>query len=189
MNKRRITTEAQKAASRANGRKSIGAPRNPRVTQAFDAPAAKRLAKLVLLEGESPTIFLTLARQIHEELAPKSHIELILSAKILLAYWRQMRAWSLERSSITQAVGSTTGPDQPIGTPTDLGARGIEALGPAGRFTLSEYEARYDRQFSRSLAAFLRYREAQAPKEMSFDTPTLGSERKQSNFPLPDPEE
>ena len=168
MIKRRITTEAQRNASRANGRKSTGTPHASRTPLAFDAAATKRLAKMVLLEGESPTIFLTLARQLHEELAPQNPVEHILSAKIFLAYWRQMRAWSLERTAITQAAGSTVSPSQPIGIPTNLGARGIEALGAPGRFTLSEYEARHDRQFSRSLAAFFRYRQAQAPKEMSF---------------------
>ena len=189
---RRPRTEAQKAASRANGLKSTGGSRtrNSAAPLAFDTAASKRLANMVLLEGESPAIFLKLAREVHDELAPQSHIEEMLAAKLLLAYWRQLRAWSLERCSINRAAsGAMANSEAATCSAAEFGARGIEALGVTGRFAISEYEARFDRQFARSLAAFTRYRKAQATQETRFDTPTLGSDGKQSNSTHPDPEE
>ena len=95
-------SEAQRAASRANGCKSQG-PRTAAGKSRARRNAIKhglRAASLGILptDGDAPP--LSLADAVHDRLAPTDVIEIELTEGIALAYWRLRRARQLEEALV-----------------------------------------------------------------------------------------
>jgi hypothetical protein len=95
-------SEAQRAASRANGRKSSG-PRTSAGKGRSRRNALKhglRAGSLAILPTDVDAPSLSLAAAVHDRLAPADVIEIELTEGIALAYWRLRRARQLEEALI-----------------------------------------------------------------------------------------
>jgi hypothetical protein len=91
-------SEAQRAASRANGRKSCG-PRSAAGKSASRRNALKhglRAASLAMVAVEASGSALTLAGAVRDRLAPADVIEDEISEAMALAFWRLRRAREIE---------------------------------------------------------------------------------------------
>ncbi len=163
-------TENQKRAAQQNGSKSKGP-----VTARGKANSAQNglrhgmLARTVVLPDESRPRFDALLASYYRDLEPGSAIEETLIEKMVVAQWRQMRAWSMEKTGI--ALGSTGDragdfPDNPLARDTSA------FLDPnSGHSTLNRYEISCDRQFLRNLKQFHALKSQRlAEKSKNFDT-------------------
>jgi hypothetical protein len=95
-----MRTQAQIAASRANGAKSRGpATTIGRAISAQNSTAHGLAgAKLVVIEGESTDRWQALLEACHHEFQPETEIETELVTEIAAARWRLRRCWSMETS-------------------------------------------------------------------------------------------
>ncbi len=134
-----MPSERQKAASRANGAKSRG-PVTPegKLRSSRGNVEQGMLARTVVLDGESRHRFHALMTSLREELKPETAIENLLVHKMAVAHWRLLRVWGMEKA----AIGS-----QP------------PASGIADKH-VNIYEMRFDRQFTRALDRFEKFRAA-----------------------------
>ena len=134
-----MPSEEQKAASRANGARSRG-PLTPEGKLRSSRSNVERalLVRTVVLESESRERFHALMTSLQEELKPETAIENLLVHKMAVAHWRLMRAWGLEKAGI--------------------GAR-PPANGIADKH-VNVHEMRLDRQFTRALDRFEKFRAA-----------------------------
>jgi hypothetical protein len=153
-----MASEKQRAASRANGAKSRGP-----VTPEGRLSSARRplsrinsergmLASTVVLDVESRPRFRALLTSLQEELKPETPIENLLIHKMAVAHWRLMRAWGMERSCANQGVHESEPPGS-SGVPTSAAA-----IFRKSGLHLTEYEMRFDRQFTRNLDRYERFR-------------------------------
>jgi hypothetical protein len=140
-----MASEKQKAASRANGAKSRG-PVTPegKLRSSRSNVEHGMLARTVVLDVESRPRFDALMTSLQEELKPETTIENLLIHKMAAAHWRLMRVWGMERSGLSQEVN-------------DAGPSDALAVGKSGAH-LNEYEMRFDRQFTRALDRFEKFR-------------------------------
>ncbi|MCC6540260.1 MAG: hypothetical protein IT162_22120 [Bryobacterales bacterium] len=160
---RRKTTEAQRAAARANGARSQG-PVTPEGTARSAAnstrhglTAAGRTAATVCIFGETHEEFEELHAALIEEHNPATATEALLVEEMATARWRQQRIWNLESTTIDKHAGRVT--------PEVMAAYAEQATEPLIIATAVEdladnsnvlglylrYEARLSRQFDRCL--------------------------------------
>lgn len=144
-----MRSDKQIAASRNNGVKSRG-PVTPegKLSSARANLRHGMLARTVLLDGESRERFNALMNSLEEDLQPESAIERLLVHKMVVAHWRQMRIWGLEKAGISHEAARQQG---------DAITRDAIAFRTSDTH-MSEYEMRCDRQFSRALDRFERFR-------------------------------
>ncbi len=192
---KRSPTQAQIDAARQNGAKSKG-PRKRSAKAALVTTHLDRLSQIVLLPEESVKLFKKMGQSVFKELSPETEIEAVFVTKAVLACWRQFRAVGLESSIIGRAI--VNGSDHGFGGtvpadahPSERAGAAFESMDATGRFAISQYEARFDRQFIRSLEAFHRYRASRLRRiaEKS-DSGKLnpGSTTKQTESPDAEPE-
>jgi hypothetical protein len=167
-----MPSDKQIAASRANGAKSRGpiTPEGKLKSARSGTPAIRggvdaMLARTVVLDGESRDRFHTLLTSIREELQPQTPIEHLLTHKMAVAHWRLLRVWGMEKAGIAAASGSNL---------TDAPTRDGEAFGKSGAH-LNEYEMRFDRQFTRALDRFERFRAARTRQLQQTKSPEVNS--------------
>ena len=96
---------------------------------------------------ESLPRFRTLMTSLQEELKPETAIENLLIHKMAVSHWRLMRVWGMERSGLSNEV-NVSGPPH-----------------------LNEYEMRFDRQFTRALDHFARFRATRTRHPQQTKTP------------------
>ncbi len=155
-----MASEKQKAASRANGARSRGPVTPEGKHKSSRRPLAQRdvergmLARTVVLDGESRPRFDALLTSLQEELKPGTPIENLLIHKMAVAHWRLMRVWGMERSGVSHAARESGPPESP-----DVPTCDVLAFGKSGVHR-NEYEMRFDRQFTRALDHFERFRAA-----------------------------
>lgn len=147
-----MATDKQQAASRANGAKSRG----PVTQEGKDKCSLNRLrhgilARTVVLPGESTERFHELLTSLREELAPQTAIENLLIQKMVVAQWRQMRMWGIEKAGLVHEVRNQPAADAAQDPPTRdaLAFRSLSGQSRTGLINL--HEARYDRQFTSAL--------------------------------------
>ena len=150
-----MPSDKQIAASRANGAKSRG-PVTPEGKRRSSRSNTDRtnveramLARTVVLDGESRDRFHALLTSLQDELQPKTAVENLLIHKMAAAHWRLMRVWAMEKASIAQ------GPTAP--GIADAAARDALAFSKSNAH-MNEYEMRFDRQFTRALDRFEKFR-------------------------------
>jgi hypothetical protein len=160
-----MPSDKQIAASRANGAKSRG-PVTPAGKQRSSRGSVETmLARAVVLDGESRERFHALLISIRDELQPQTAIENLLTHKMAIAHWRLMRVWGMEKAGIAASGDSCN---------ADPAARDRQALGKSGAH-LNEYEMRFDRQFTRALDRFERFRAARTRQLQQTRTPEVNS--------------
>jgi hypothetical protein len=119
-----MRTEAQKAASRANGAKSRGptteegkrrsaanaafstGPRTPEGKARCSRNAEKSaiLANAIALRGESTVEFLELLAELQNTFQPEGFLENRVVETITVNEWRRRRMWTLEMGTVSHAT-------------------------------------------------------------------------------------
>lgn len=167
-----MPSDKQIAASRANGAKSRGpvTPEGKLRSSRSGSPGLRggveaMIARAVVLDGESRERFHALLTSLRDELQPGTAIEHLLTHKMAVAHWRLMRVWGMEKAGIAGSADSPT---------TDAPARDGQAFGKSGAH-LNEYEMRFDRQFTRALDRFERFRAARTRQLQQIKTPEVNS--------------
>ena len=148
-NRNYTRTEAQIEASRING----AASRGP-VTEEGKAISSRNnmrhgfLSNTVLIPGESQEEFDNLLAAIVAEFEPRTESEMLLVEGMVVANWRQLRAWAMDASGMAVAMEaqSETAPEL-LGRP--LAYRAWAALDELGRSGTSERNNRFETRFSR----------------------------------------
>ncbi|MES1262642.1 MAG: hypothetical protein ABUS49_12990 [Acidobacteriota bacterium] len=152
-----MASDKQIAASRANGAKSRGpvTPEGKRRSSRKSLHDAL-IARVVVLEAESRERFNALLVSLQQELQPETAIENLLVQKMAVAHWRQMRVWGMEKAGIAHDART-------------VGVQSAEIQDPATRDAIAfrvsstrigDSEMRFDRQFSRALDRFEKFRAA-----------------------------
>ena len=142
-------------ASRANGAKSRG----PVTTAGKRISSRNRirhgiLSRTVVLEGEDSRVFQHLLSELHAEFDPHGPVETALMEKMAVAHWREMRIWGLEKASLDHEIRQHASESADPPTQAAIAFRALSDESRASEL-LNRYEARYDRQFARSLARLL----------------------------------
>jgi hypothetical protein len=152
-------TAIGRQASAANSAKSTG-PTSPegRARVAQNAIRHGMLAEAIVLNEESSEQFSSLLARLTEELQPETGIETRLVEVMAVADWRRMRLWCIEKEQLAdetlkQALDGCNGTGR---DPAKCTALAFRALSDNSRSLdlINRYEARYDRQYLRTLARF-----------------------------------
>jgi hypothetical protein len=121
------------------------------------------LAEAIVLDTESSDQFATLLSRLTEELQPETGIETHLVEVMAVAEWRIMRLWCIEKEELVnetqkQALDGCNGTGQ---NPAKCTALAYRALSDGSRLLdlINRHEARYERQYFRTLARFEARRE------------------------------
>lgn len=157
-----MSTERQKQASRANGRKSHGATTPERkLASSRNAITHGMLSTTIVLKGESRDRFLWLLDALLEEFQPQTPFEQSLIENMAVARWRQMRIWGLEKVSMEDEMQKQSGLFNASEDPATRMARAFRTLSDDSRSLelINRYEARYDRQYLRAHRRFLELRD------------------------------
>jgi hypothetical protein len=162
-------TDAGRLASAANSAKSTG-PTSPE-GQARSSQNAVRYGMLtdaIVLDAESSDQFAALLARLTEELQPDSGIETHLVEVMAVAEWRTMRLWCIEKEELVnetqkQALDGGNGAGQ---NPAKCTALAYRALSDRSKLLelLNRHEARYERQYFRTLTNFEARREKNKKK-------------------------
>ncbi len=156
-------TDCQKAASRANGRKSLGATSNAgRYNSARNNLKHGVLAATLLLPGEDPDDFSVLYHSVANEFEPSTEIERTLVQVMVAAQWRLKRIWSLEQAALLKQSAASV---EPSTVTTSEGTWEIPAARNAAAFQsvhtrsgtgsiMQLAESRYQRQLNQALDQF-----------------------------------
>jgi hypothetical protein len=145
-----MRSQKQIEASRINGAKSRGPVTTiGRLNSAHPNWRQSLLSRSIVAKDESRDRFNEIHRALVQELQPTTAIENLLVQKMMVAQWRQMRLWGLEKRSV------------------DLQRAFDSQVGMS--------ESRYDRQFNRSLATLLSLRENKKAPEPAKCPSTLGA--------------
>jgi hypothetical protein len=157
-----MASEKQKAASRANGAKSRGPVTPDGKLRSARSPLCRSdvergmLARTVVLDRESRPRFCALMTSLQEELKPETTIENLLTHKMAAAHWRLLRVWGMERSGLSN----------------DVNDAGLPESGKSG-VHLNDYEMRFDRQFTRALDQFEKFRAARTQHVQQTKAPAV----------------
>ncbi len=161
----RERSEAQKEASRLNGAQSHGP-----VTEEGKAISARNalrhglVANTILIPGESAEEFRRLLAGQIVEFEPQTPNELMLVEAMVVAKWRQMRAWGLTAAAHTREIHAQD-EKSPEVVGLDMPTRAwiaLEQLDKASSSTrlIHQYEGRYAREFLRNRRELLALRRA-----------------------------
>ena len=157
-----MRSQKQIEASRANGAKSRGPVTTlGRHNSAHPNWRKSLLSRSIVAKNECRDRFDEIHTALIQELQPATAIENLLVQKMMVAQWRQMRLWGMEKSSIAA---------EPSGLPERA----------------SIFESRYDRQFDRALAAIERRRGLKTkaePATRSKQTETPPGPTRQTDHP------
>ena len=153
-----MRTERQQQASRANGAKSRG-PKTPegKARSSQNSVIHGLLAKTVLIEGESASLFLALQAQLTDEFAPATPFESTLVDMMVSARWRSLRIQGLETSGIDDTVKSTPSPEE-LDESTRV-SRALLNTDGGGEGKMRRYEAHYERLHTRAFNTLVKYRQ------------------------------
>ena len=185
-----MRTDKQKAASRANGRKSRG-PVTPEGKLRARENALKHghLAQTVLLPCESPAAFQDTLDSFLEEFNPQSAHQSACLQEMVVAVWRRFRTWFVENAMFTDALAPH------LHLPSGEAMRAaLATLAAKPEYALlNRYETRISRTYYRAHLGLLRSLGSQTPNEPTPDlTPSPATQNTHENllqFPRPDPPE
>lgn len=154
----RLITEAQKAASRANGRKSRG-PVTEQGKRNSSRNAVKHglLGNSLMLDPESRGHFDALNNSLMATFDPQDAAERMHVETVAAARWRLSRLWAVQSAAINHELRRQLPnmTDEDAATRVMLAMRSLDENGNSLR-TLSLYEHRFDRQQRDALEALRR---------------------------------
>jgi hypothetical protein len=161
----RERSEAQKEASRLNGAQSHGP-----VTEEGKAISSRNslrhglVANTIFIPGEAPEEFQCLLAGQVLEFEPRTHNELMLVEAMVVAKWRQMRAWGLTAAAHAREIHAQD-EKSPETADLDMPTRAwiaLEEIDKSGSTLrrLHLYEGRYAGEFLRNRQELLDLRRA-----------------------------
>ena len=171
-------SEAQIAASRANGAKSKG-PVTPE-GKAISAQNAERhgiFASICTIQGEAPELFASLIADLYETWTPTDEHERALVDTMAMALWRRTRIAALESAAINLQLAKSE-----IQNPeTTHHYLAVTSLADESRSfeLLNRYEARFTRMYERAARSLMAYRKFRQQET---------AEAIPEHLPEPDPE-
>jgi hypothetical protein len=150
-----MTSQRRLTSSRANGAKSRG-PLDPeaRLRSARNNLRHGLLAKLILLKDEKPQVLVDLIAAFERDFSPSNEVERALVENLAINRWRLLRLFTIERANLQAEIDTFDSSQQDAATRAALAFR---SLGDQSRSLdlLNRYEARFERQFARSLSLIL----------------------------------
>jgi hypothetical protein len=151
-----MSSNRKSRASRANGAKSSG----PKTTESKARSAASNLkhgllAHTIVLKEENIQAFTDLLAALEREFHPKSETELALVHNMAAGRWRLIRILAIERATLQIEMEKHDPGEQPPSTRAAISFRTLADDSHCLQL-LARYEARYDRQFTRSLSILLK---------------------------------
>ena len=160
-----MRSDKQKAASRANGRKSRG-PVTPEGKLRSRPNALKHghLAECVLLPFESPADFQANLDCFLQEFNPQTAHQTACVHEMVVAVWRRFRAWFAENAMFTDALA----PHQHLSTTAALQAALATLASKPEYALLNRYETRISRSYYRAHQGLLRGLRSQTPNEIGW---------------------
>lgn len=148
-----MTSNRKIKSNRLNATKSTG-PRTPegKARSSQNRRTHGLLSEAIAIEGENPARFNEIHQSLIAELQPQTPVEHILVENLAVYRWRTMRVWVLENAAVSHEIRRQSGQTEAETRPTRA-ALAYRALTDETRWldVFSRYEARFDRQFSRSL--------------------------------------
>jgi hypothetical protein len=148
-----MRSEAQTAASRANGSKSRGPITNIGLSISAQNSTTHGLAgsKLIVIEGESTDRWQALLEACHREFQPETEIEIELVTEIAAARWRLRRSWSMETSLFDMEIAKQR--ENPQFEPQDYESQHAAAARDLGHDMrlMDRYETRMRRSYERAV--------------------------------------
>ena len=153
------------ATAQANGQKSQG-PKTEAGKLKCAAAAALQikhglLAQTVVLNGESPTRFAALLDSFVATYHPVTEPEHAAVTKMVVAYWRQMRAWSIQKIDFDREMARQD-PSAPAPFRATLAFHSLVQDNKMLDTTL-RYEAAFERQFSHAIRDFAKLKSQRDP--------------------------
>lgn len=153
-----MSSERRINASRANGALSPG-PKTP-LTKLRSARNSLRhglLARTIVLDDERSTTFKALLAELETQLQPRDQVEKSCIENMVVARWRMMRIWSMEKAGLQHEISKQEdGQDGP--TRSAIAFRSLCDDSRSAEL-LNRYEVRYDRQYARALHLLLKWRD------------------------------
>ena len=177
-------SEAQIAASRANGAKSRG-PVTPE-GKSVSAQNAERhgiFARICTIQGEAPEHFTSLIADLYETWSPADEHERALVDTMAMALWRRTRIAALESAGINLQLAKAE-----IQNPeTTHHYIAITSLAEESRSfeLLNRYEARFTRMYERAARSLMAYRKF---RQQETNPPTLLPEHSPEPPSTPEPQ-
>ena len=174
-------SEAQIAASRANGAKSRG-PVTPE-GKSISAQNAERhgiFASICTIHGEAPEHFTTLIADLYETWTPTDEHERGLVDTMAMALWRRTRIAALESAGINLQLAKSE-----IQNPeTTHHYLAITSLADENRSfeLLNRYEARFTRMYERAARSLMAYRKF---RQQEISAPSAPIQELPSESPAP----
>ncbi len=151
-----MSSQRKVLSSRANGAKSRG----PKTAAGKFRSARNNLrhgllAKVILLKDENLQVVTDLFADFDRDLAPRNEVERALVENMAIGRWRLLRLWAIERANLQNEMEKL---DPATHDPATRAALAFRALGDQSRSLdlLNRYEARFERQFARSLSLLLK---------------------------------
>jgi hypothetical protein len=139
------------------------------------------LARAVLLPNESGEAFRQLHGEFYAALGARNGIEVQMIEELAAANWRLRRAWTVEKTTLTQALAH-----QPPGDEQHrLNAAFIEAAADPHFTLLSRYETRLHTMYRRSLRNILDLRAANREAEAAEPKRTRPNETSMTPYASP----
>ncbi len=190
-------TQAQIAASRANGAKSRG-PKTPegKEISAMNALRHGCLAKLTVMKGEDERGFMQLSANLIHAFHPTDEHECNLVETMLICMWRRNRALAMETAGMSLVVLKQAGITPP--TPDPLNPHDTFSVAFKGFITnpaeshalelLHRYEARHTRAYERAARALDAYRKERQTNPSPYDLPDPEPETAPGTSPTTQPQ-
>ena len=144
-----MRTLKQQEASRENGAKSHGpATEEGKAISVRNNTRHGLLCQAVVITGELPEFFTALLDKLAAEHQPQTLSEMIQVEKMAVAYWRQLRTWSAEKSTHESDMMRQQSGDGPTRF-----ARSMDT-NTARLASILRYETTFERQYNRALRQF-----------------------------------
>ena len=151
-----MASSLKSETARVNGANSRG-PKTPEGKLRSSANSLRHglLARTVVLEDENGDTFADLLAAFERDLHPQNEVERSLVENMAIGRWRLLRLWAIERASLKSEMEKH---DPEANDPATRAAMAFRALGDQSRCLdlLNRYEARFERQYARSLALLLK---------------------------------
>ena len=176
-------------------RRTITSPANARKSRGPITPAGKArsavnnlrhglLARNVVLDEESTARFATHAAHFQRQLEPRDFVEHTLVESLITIRWRQLRVWNAETATISEEMRN-----QAAGLPSIpksvRAAFAFRALAEKSRSLelIGRFEARFERQFTRTLNRYLQLRARETVNSLFDPNSDPETPSKQNTYP------
>jgi len=133
----------------------------------------RRLADIIVIEGESQDRFLNLAASLYDEFKPLTIFEESLVGEMIAALWRRMRIWNMETAGMDHEIRRQAESPNSAEGPATRASLAFRALADNSRSLdlMNRFDSRYERDYLRAHRRFLEVRDARTPPSAAKSEP------------------